>query len=104
MSKTKLATLIDTYTHAILMKHMIVGICGSPRKAATEHVLTQALNLLEAKGFETELFTVRNKNIAFCTHCDYCLKQKECIKKDDMTTVLQFIKKSRWNNFCNSGV
>ncbi|MCW4022638.1 MAG: flavodoxin family protein [archaeon] len=73
---------------------MIVGICGSPRKAATEHVLLQALTMLEEKGFETELFTVRNKKIDFCTHCDYCLKQKECIKKDDMTTVYNLLKKA----------
>ncbi|MDG6222263.1 MAG: flavodoxin family protein [Candidatus Bathyarchaeota archaeon] len=73
---------------------MIIGICGSPRKAATEHVLTEALNMLESKGFKTELFTVRNKNIGFCIHCDYCLKQKECIKKDDMTTVYSLLKKA----------
>ena len=73
---------------------MIVGICGSPRKAATEHVLQEALNMLETKGFKTELFTVRNKNIGFCTHCDYCLKNKECIKKDDMTTVYSLLKEA----------
>ena len=92
--QTKLATLIDAKTHTILMNHMIVGICGSPRNAATEHVLTQALKMLEDKGFETELFTVRNKNIAFCTHCDYCLRKKQCIKKDDMTTVYSLLKKA----------
>lgn len=91
----KLATLIDAKTHTILMNHMIVGICGSPRKAATEHVLTQALKILEDKGFETELFTVRNKNIAFCTHCDYCLREKECIKKDDMNTVYSLLKEAK---------
>jgi len=74
---------------------MIVGICGSPRKAATEHVLQEALNMLEAKGLKTELFTVRNKNIGFCTHCDYCLKNKECIKKDDMTTVYSLLKEAK---------
>jgi multimeric flavodoxin WrbA len=95
MSSVKSATLIQTYTHTILMKHMIVGICGSPRKAATEHVLTEALKMLEAKSFETELFTVRGKNIAFCTHCDYCLKEKECIKKDDMTTVYSLLKEAQ---------
>lgn len=73
---------------------MIVGICGSPRKAATEHVLTEALNMLEVKGFKTEFFSVRNKNIAFCTHCDYCLKHNECIKKDDMNTVYRLLKEA----------
>ncbi|MDH5691359.1 MAG: flavodoxin family protein, partial [Candidatus Bathyarchaeota archaeon] len=30
---------------------MIVGICGSPRKGATEHVLREALKMLETMGF-----------------------------------------------------
>ncbi len=63
---------------------MIVGICGSPRKQATEYVLRAALSMLEKEGFRTEFFTVRNKNIGFCQHCDYCLRHKECKIKDDM--------------------
>ena len=43
------------------MQKVILGICGSPRKQATEYVLTEALNTLEEKGYETELFTVREK-------------------------------------------
>jgi multimeric flavodoxin WrbA len=70
---------------------MIVGICGSPRNGATEYVLKEALNMLEAMGFKTEFFTVRNKKIGFCTHCDYCLKHKECIIKDDMNTVYSLL-------------
>ncbi len=63
---------------------MILGICGSPRKKATFHVLGYALQNLEESGFETELFTVKGKKINFCIHCDYCLKAKECIFDDDM--------------------
>ena len=63
---------------------MIVGICGSPRKQATEYVLREALNMLEKRGFQTEFFTVRGKKIGFCQHCDYCLKNNECTVKDDM--------------------
>jgi multimeric flavodoxin WrbA len=63
---------------------MIVGICGSPRKQATEYVLREALSILEKEGFRTEFFTVRGKNIGFCQHCDYCLRNKECKTKDDM--------------------
>jgi len=70
---------------------LIVGICGSPRKGATEHVLREALDRLETMGFKTELFTVRNKKIGFCIHCDYCLKHKECIKKDDMNSVYKLL-------------
>jgi len=74
---------------------MIVGVCGSPRKSATEHVLREALNSLEAMGFKTEFFTVRGKKIGFCTHCNYCLENKECILKDDMSTVYEMLKEAK---------
>lgn len=63
---------------------MILGICGSPRKQATEYALTTALRILKETGFKTQLFTVRGKEIGFCQHCDYCLRNKECKLKDDM--------------------
>lgn len=63
---------------------MILGICGSPRKQATHYVLERALETLEDDGLETEFFTVRGKNISPCRHCDYCLRNKECVLKDDM--------------------
>jgi multimeric flavodoxin WrbA len=74
---------------------MILGICGSPRKQATEHVLREALRMLEQQGFQTEFFTVRGKKIAFCTHCDYCLRNKEtCNIKDDMQQLYPLLKKA----------
>ena len=63
---------------------MIVGICGSPRKKATEYVFSKALHMLAQRGFETAFFTVSGKQIGFCTHCDYCLTHQECVLKDDM--------------------
>ncbi len=66
------------------MQKVILGISGSPRKQATEHVLSEALNTMEENGYETELFTVRGKDISPCRNCDYCLRKKECIVKDDM--------------------
>jgi multimeric flavodoxin WrbA len=66
------------------MKLMIVGICGSPRDQATEHVLNEALRMLKEKGFETRFWTVRGKWVDFCAHCDYCLKNKECVVQDDV--------------------
>ncbi|KON33413.1 Fe-S cluster protein [miscellaneous Crenarchaeota group-1 archaeon SG8-32-1] len=73
---------------------MILGLCGSPRNGATEHVLREALTMLETNGFNTEFFTVRGKKIGFCTHCDHCLKYKECIIKDDMNTVYSLLKRA----------
>lgn len=73
---------------------MILGISGSPRKMATEHVLGEALKMLEEKGFETQLFTLRGKNISPCRHCDYCLKNAVCIIKDDMYQLYSLIKEA----------
>ena len=63
---------------------LIVGICGSPRPQATEHVLKEALRMLEAQGFETHFWSVRGKWVDYCAHCDHCLKEKECIVQDDV--------------------
>ncbi|MCX8150611.1 MAG: flavodoxin family protein [Candidatus Bathyarchaeota archaeon] len=63
---------------------MVVGVSGSPRQQATEHVLTEALKILEKQGFQTRLWTVRGKDVAYCTHCDYCLVNKQCVLQDDV--------------------
>jgi multimeric flavodoxin WrbA len=74
---------------------IVVGICGSPRQQATEHILKEALRMLEEKGFETRLWTVRGKRIGFCTHCDFCLKNKECAFKDDMQELYALLKEAK---------
>jgi multimeric flavodoxin WrbA len=71
---------------------LVVGVCGSPRQQATEHVLKEALRVLEEKGFETRFWTVRGKRLGFCTHCDYCLENKECVFKDDMQELYALLK------------
>jgi multimeric flavodoxin WrbA len=81
--------------YEFLVSFMIVGICGSPRQQATEHVLKEALRMLEEQGFETRFFTVRGKNIGFCTHCDHCLTHKECVFKDDMQEVYALLKDAK---------
>lgn len=73
----------------------IVGICGSPRQKATDYVTKEALNMLEEKGFETAYFSIRGKNISPCLHCDYCLREKECIQKDDMYEAYELLKNSQ---------
>ena len=74
---------------------IVVGICGSPRQQASEHVLKEALRMLEEKGFETRFWTVRGKRIGFCTHCDFCLKNKECAFKDDMQELYALLKEAK---------
>src|SRR5690606_21986060 len=74
--------------------YMILGICGSPRKQATEYVLQRALSQLEEAGFETEFFTVRGKTIGPCRHCDYCLREKRCLVEDDMYPLYSLLKEA----------
>ena len=67
-------------------KNLLLGICGSPRNQGTQYAVEYALNYASEKfGFDTEFWSVRSKKIGFCTHCDYCIREKKgCIQKDDM--------------------
>lgn len=65
----------------------VFGICASPRNNTTEYVLKNALDKLEKENFECEIFTCQAKDIKPCMHCDHCLKNKECIIKDDMVDI-----------------
>jgi multimeric flavodoxin WrbA len=61
---------------------------------ATEHVLIETLGMLNGMGFQTAQFNMRGKNISPCRHCDYCLKNKECIVKDDMQQLYPLIREA----------
>ncbi len=55
----------------------ILGVSGSPRKAATEYALMQALEAAEeVKGIQTQLISLRNRKIGFCIHCDRCIREE----------------------------
>jgi multimeric flavodoxin WrbA len=67
-------------------KNFLLGICGSPRNQGTEFAVNYALNhATEKYGFKTEFWTVRGKQIKYCIHCDYCIREKKgCVHKDDL--------------------
>lgn len=72
----------------------ILGVSGSPRKAATEYVVQEALKAIsEIPGVETEMITLRGKKIAPCNQCDYCRRNKTwcCIKDDMYDLVTKFV-------------
>src|SRR5271157_6660904 len=61
----------------------VFGICGSPRLGGTDYAVNHALGLLRETGCETRYFSARGKDIKFCIHCDYCIKNKQgCVHKD----------------------
>lgn len=74
---------------------LIVGISGSPRKQATEYILEQALEMLKARGYQTQLWTVRGKWLEYCTHCDFCLTNKNCQIQDDMEELYEHLAKAK---------
>ncbi|HHU31450.1 MAG: flavodoxin family protein [Zhaonellaceae bacterium] len=64
----------------------ILGICGSPRKGATEYAVREALKSAEEiPGITTEFWSVRGKKISYCYQCDRCIKDKTmCFIQDDI--------------------
>ena len=67
----------------------IVGICGSPRKGASEYVLEQTMAAAaETSGIKTETILLKGRKINFCIHCDKCIREEadRCtLYEDDMT-------------------
>ena len=78
--------------------NLLLGICGSPRRQGTEYAVQYALNYaVEKFKFETEYWSVRNKEILFCIHCDYCVREKRgCIHKDDLQDLYPIMEKAKF--------
>jgi len=79
-------------------KTLLLGICGSPRMQATEFAINYALNYaVEKFGFETDFWTVRNKEIKFCIHCDYCIREKKgCVHNDDLQELYPKLERAKF--------
>jgi multimeric flavodoxin WrbA len=79
-------------------KQLLLGICGSPRKQGTAYAVEYALKYASEKfGFETEFWTVRGKEIKYCTHCDYCIREKKgCINEDDIQKLYLLLEKAKY--------
>jgi len=68
----------------------VVGIAGSLRaQSNTLHYVKTGLEVLEQEGLETELISLRGKEIKPCTGCYDCVKKGYCtIKGDDFDEIL----------------
>jgi multimeric flavodoxin WrbA len=63
----------------------VLGIMGSPRiKGNTDLLLDEALRGAESQGAEVEKITVANLKIAPCREIYACLKDGNCVIRDDM--------------------
>ena len=62
----------------------VVGIAGSLRaKSNTLHYVKTALNVLGQNGFETDLISLRGKEIKPCNGCYDCVEKGCCTIQDD---------------------
>jgi multimeric flavodoxin WrbA len=64
----------------------LLGISGSPRLKSTHYAVNQALEYAHQRHhIATDYFSVHNKTIGFCTHCDFCVRKRQgCIQDDAM--------------------
>ncbi|NMC30875.1 MAG: flavodoxin family protein [Veillonellaceae bacterium] len=69
----------------------VLGVCGSPRKGATEYMIRQALDsIADITNLSVDLISVQGKRIAPCSGCNYCKKnQTWCVIQDDMPELLE---------------
>ncbi len=66
----------------------VLGIVCSPRKGGNTEILVQkALTSARDRGAETELLTIRDKDIKPCDSCYSCVKTGKCHIKDDMQEI-----------------
>ena len=72
----------------------LFGISGSPKKGATDYIVQEALRYAKEKfDAETEYFSAMGKQMNFCIHCDYCIREKKgCIHNDDLKEVYSKLK------------
>ncbi len=83
---------------------LIVGICGSPKKANsnTRFLLEKALEAASevfsehSETGETKLLVISDYQIRHCTGCDACVRKKPCPESehDDMPTLEEHLQKA----------
>ena len=74
----------------------VLGISGTHRaEGNTDILVKKALEVCEKEGLDTELISLANKKIEFCTHCDACKEPPHtCSIADDVAEILEKMKNS----------
>lgn len=73
----------------------ILALMGSPRiNKNTNKILDLMLKGAEDKGHEINKIYISKENISHCTGCNYCAKKGDCIIKDDMVKIYEYIDNS----------
>jgi multimeric flavodoxin WrbA len=63
----------------------VLGICGSPRIGNSQFLLDKAMEAVARVSEEVQIkaYTIRGKQYAGCVMCQTCMKDGECVIKDD---------------------
>lgn len=62
----------------------VLGITGSPRpQSNTMEYMKHCLGVLNQRGLETELISLRGREIKPCLGCYACVKERRCAQDDD---------------------
>ena len=73
----------------------VLGIVGSPRRGGnTETLVDEVLRGAQEAGAAVEKVILSELEIAPCEACDACLDTGECVHQDDMTALLERMRRS----------
>jgi multimeric flavodoxin WrbA len=73
----------------------VLGIVGSPRRGGnTETLVDEVLRGAKEAGAAVEKVILSELEIAPCLACDACLDTGKCVYQDDMTTLLERMRRS----------
>ncbi|MCX6694900.1 MAG: flavodoxin family protein [Candidatus Altiarchaeota archaeon] len=73
----------------------VVGVSGSHRRDANTRIMVErVLEACKKAGLETELITLADRKIGYCTNCDYCKTNYGCSIKDDVWSILTAMEKA----------
>lgn len=73
----------------------VLIICGSPRKGNSETIVNKFKMFFDNLNAESEIILLREKNINRCNGCmEYCNKNLKCHIKDDMSEILDKMRRA----------
>lgn len=73
----------------------VILLNGSPRsKSNTLDVLKVCAREIEKNGVQTEIISLRGKNISSCVACNVCVEKGNCILSDGLDKIIEKIRKA----------
>ncbi|WP_088225127.1 flavodoxin family protein [Desulfosporosinus sp. FKB] len=74
------------------MSKKVLVLSASPRKGGNSDLLCDQFMLgANEAGHQTEKIFLRDKKIGYCTGCESCYTNHNCVQKDDMAEILEKI-------------